>query len=273
MAELPDELPLTPAELADARAAELAELTRRHGADRARAIMDRLDRQREADIACAVAHDPLLSPRAALAHYLHENAVYDAAMYRSFDEERRKPAGVRSARGLTAREDLHWAVPWAEACESERRRRTGDLVLDGHTLDEAHRLAPTAPIRPDALWDLMLVPLTANETLRARAEEWRELTEHLGAEDASSCLALRAAEKMANVQAEAMRDTTRSPTSAHIYAASIQATGEATIYRTVRRNQQLVAAGAPGLVQSWNPLDTTPDDMILSTSHCGAELR
>ena len=233
-------------ELALGRAMELAELTVRYGPDRAQAILNRLDRQRAADIARDAANDPLLSPRSALVEHERAYEASDAAMYSAFDDARRQRTAGKT-HGATARNDLAWALPWNEARDGEKQRRIGDLVLDGHSLADARRLAPTTPARPDAIEELITVPLTVNETLRARAEDWREQTERSGAARANETLARWAVSKMNDIAAAATRDTVRSPTSAHIYAASRDGLAEAMMYRTLRRSRQLRAAGVdPG---------------------------
>jgi hypothetical protein len=235
-------------ELALARATELAELTERHGAERAQAILDRLDRQRAADLERDAANDPLLSPRSALVHHGRAYEASDAAMYSAFDDARRLRAAGQP-HGPTARIDLPWALPWDEARDGEKERRIGDLVLDGHSLADARRLAPTTPARPDAIEELITVPLTVNETLRARAEDWREQTERSGSARANELLAQWATSKMADIAASAERDTRRSPTSAHIYAASRAGLAEAMMYRQLRRSRQLRAAGVGKLLE------------------------
>jgi hypothetical protein len=118
-------------------------------------------------------------------------------------------------------------VPWAEASRRERERRVADLVLDGHSIPDARRLAPTVPARPDAIAEMINAPMAAEELAAAELLDVAELAASRGAEHA------------AKYRARMARQDAADP----VYAAGRGRLARSMFYRTLDRDRRLRAAG------------------------------
>jgi hypothetical protein len=163
------------------------------------------------------------------------------------------PAKPTGPSDVTAHDALNPAVTCATHCfdgamgyvmqsptDAEVSRRVGDLVLAGHSLVDARRLAPTTPTPPD---DYFQAPMTPRELSAARMVEFHELASSVGYEHAARTFARLAYHRITQINRMTALDRTRTPRRARAHAEHIRLRCESTTLRDSERRRRLDAAG------------------------------
>jgi hypothetical protein len=136
-------------------------------------------------------------------------------------------------------------VAWIDqgATDRENSRRVGDLVLAGHSIADARRLAPTTPTPPDEREELIGTPMAPEELAAARLAEFREHAALDGVAKATARLAGWAEDRARSVDRAVAADRARTPTSARAWAESHQLLVDSLHYRHQDRARRLRAVG------------------------------